>query len=249
MSDFAGTRVSLTGVGATKGTATTIASGAVATFDVNGALVQVQVARDLTVAVGDVCLLQRVGSEWVALQRLYTAAPADPGNPILPNPQPVSVDGSLLIPAVETRSYRSGWVTGNDDTLQGDFAGAGNYTGAAFYGDAARALDGATITAATVMVRRKSSGGLPGAQTATLWLVTESMRPAGAPTLTSSATGPALAWGESASFAIPTSWIDELAAGTAGGLAIYDADGSPYMALDGRGALPSAWTLTVTWTR
>jgi len=249
MSDFSGTRVSLTGVGATVGTATTVKTGSVASFNVQGAIVQLEVARDLTIAIGDVCLVQRVGSQWTVLQRLYAAAPADPGNPVLPNPQPPTVDGVLLVPAVETRSYRNEWITAHDDTLQGDFAGAGNYTGAAFYGSAARSLDGATITDATLLVRRKGSGGLPAAQTATLRLVTESTRPAGAPTLTSSATGPSLAWGEQAAFPVPTSWIDELAAGTAGGLAIFDGDGSPYMALDGRGALPSAWTLTISWTR
>lgn len=249
MSDFSGTRVSLTGVAATVGTATAVVTGSVAMFNVQGAIVEIQVARDLTIAIGDVCLIQRVGSQWTALQRLYAAAPADPGNPVLPNPQPPSVDGVLLVPAVETRSYRGGWITAHDDVLQGDFAGAGNYTGAAFYGSTARALDGATIIDATMLVRRKSSGGLPGAQVATLRLVTESARPAGAPTLTSSATGPSLAWGEQAAFPIPTSWIDELAAGTAGGIAVFDADGSPYMAFDGRGALPSAWTLTISWTR
>jgi hypothetical protein len=249
MNGFSDTRVTLTGVGATVGTATTVKTGSVASFNVQGAIVQLEVARDLTIAVGDVCLIQRTGSQWMALQRLYTAAPADPGNPTLPNPQPASVEGQQIVPAVETRSYRAGWVTAHDDVLQGDFAGAGNYTGCAFYGSTARALEGATITAATMLVRRKGSGGLAGAQTATLRLVTESTRPSGAPTLTSSATGPSLALGEQAAFAIPTSWIDELADGTAGGIAIYDADGDPYMAFDGRGALPSAWTLTIAWTR
>jgi hypothetical protein len=159
------------------------------------------------------------------------------------------VGGTLVVPAIETRSYRGGWVTAHDDVLQGDFAGAGNYTGVAFYGAAALSLAGATITGATAFVRRQASGGLPGVQTATLRLVTESERPAGAPTLTSSATGPALAQGEQAAFPIPTSWIDELAAGTAGGLAVFDGDGSPYIAFEGRGAVPSAWTLTISWTR
>lgn len=250
MSDFARTRTSLTGTGATLGTATTTASGALATFVVQGATVQVQVARDLTVAVGDVCLIQRVGSQWVAVQRLYTAAPADPGNPTLPDVQPSTVSGSLVVPAIETRTFRSDWITSHDDVLQGDFAGAGNLVGCAFYGSACLALDGATITAATVSIRRKSSGGLSSAQDTTLWLVTETTRPAGAPTLTSSTAGPTLAWGEaSAAFAIPTAWVDAMVAGTAGGIAAYDADGSPYVALDGRGTLPSAWTLSISWTR
>lgn len=249
MADFSASRVSLTGVGATVGTATTIKTGSVASFNINGAVVQLQVARDLTIAIGDVCLIQRVGSQWTALQRLYTAAPAAPDNPALPNPQPAEVYGTLIVPAVETRSYRGGWITVNDDVLQGDFAGAGNYTGVAFFGDAARTLDGATITSATAQIRRKGSGGLSSAQTATLRLVTESVRPSGAPTLTSSATGPSLAWGESVAFPIPTSWVDELAAGTAGGIAVFDGDGSPYIAFDGRGAYPQAFTLMINWTR
>lgn len=249
MTDFARTRTSLTGTGATLGTATSTASGALATFVVQGATVQCQVARDLTVAAGDVCLIQRIGSQWVAVQRLYTAAPADPGNPVLPVVQPATVTGGLVIPAVETRTFRTSWITSHDDVLQGDFAGAGNLTGCAFYGSAPLALSGATITAATVSIRRKSSGGLSSAQATTLWLVTETTRPGGAPTLTSSTAGPSLAWGGEAAFAIPTTWVDAMAAGTAGGIAAYDADGSPYVALDGRGAMPSAWTLSISWTR
>lgn len=250
MTDFASTRVTTDGLGATLGTATTVKTSGVASFTVGGVAVAAQVARDLTVAVGDVCVIQRVGSQWFAVQRFYTAAPADPGNPALPVPKPVSVSGTLVIPAVETRSYRnSAWLTTSDDVFQGEFAGAGVYTGCAFYGPGALGLAGATISSATVMLRRAGSGGLPAAQALTLRLVTESAVPSGAPTLTSTTAGPSLAWGESATFSVPTAWIDSLAAGTSGGIAVYESDGSPYVVLDGRGRYTNSFTLTINWSR
>jgi hypothetical protein len=254
MADFARVRRDLTGVRATLAYATSVKSAGVATFVINGIEVSCQVARDLTVAVGDVCLVQRFGSEWFVVQRYYTAAPAVPlDNPAPPPPKPTSVSGRLVVSPVETRSYRStvfvGWRFDNDDVYQGQYGGNGLHRGCAFYGTKPRSLVGATVTSATIRVGRKSAGGITAAQSTTLWLVTQSKRPAGAPTLTSSTTGPRLKWGQIANFTIPTSWGQALVDGTAGGLALFDSSGSPYVIFAGRSSLSSAFTLTLNWTR
>jgi hypothetical protein len=48
---------------------------------------------------------------------------------------------------------------------------------------------------------------------------------------------------------VPTAWAQSMVDGTAGGLAIYEADGSPYVILDGRGRYGSAFALTINWRR
>lgn len=250
MSDFAATRTDLTGIPATLGTATTTKSSGVATFTILGVDVQVQVARDLTIAAGDVCVVQRVGFQWYALQRVYTAAPAAQDSPAPPPPRPPVVTGTLVCSPVETRSYRgSAWRTDIDDIIQGNFNSTGNHTGCAFYGSKPASLTGATVTAATITVSRPRRGGNPASQATTLWLVTETTRPLGAPTLGSSASGPSLRWGESDTFTITTAWAQSMVDGTAGGLAIKDASGSPYVVLSGRGEYSPSFTLSINWQR
>jgi hypothetical protein len=253
-SDFARTRTDLTGVRATLAYATSVKVGSVANFVINGVETSCQVARDLTVAVGDVCLVQRFGPEWLVVQRYYSSAPAVPvDNSPAPPPKPSSVSGRLVVSPVETRSYRTtvwtGWRTDNDDVYQGQYGGNGNHQGCAFYGTKPRSLVGATVTSATIRVGRKSAGGITAAQSTTLFLVTQKTRPGGAPTLTSSTSGPRLKWGQIATFTIPTSWGQAMVDGTAGGLAIYDSGGSPYVIFAGRSSLSSAFTLTLNWTR
>ena len=255
MSDFARTRTDLTGVRATLAYATSTKVGSIANFVINGTETSCQVARDLTVAAGDVCLVQRFGSEWLVVQRFYSAAPAVPvDNSPAPPPKPTSVSGKLIVTPVETRSYRTtvwtGWRTDNTNTYQGEYGGNGNHQGCAFYGTKPRSLAGATVTGATIRVGRNSSGGITAAQSTTLWLVTQNTRPAGAPTLTSSTAGPRLKWGQIATFTIPTSWGQAMVDGTAGGLALYESSGTPYVIFSGRqSSLSTAWTLTLNWTR
>jgi hypothetical protein len=231
-------------------TATTTKTAEVATFNIGGTLVSVQVARDLTIAVGDVCLIVRVGSQWLATARLYPAAPAAVDLPPAPVPKPSTITGRLLVPPVETRSYRpAGWRTDVDDLYQGQYSSEGNHTGCAFYGTKPRSLVGATVTSATARIRRRAAGGQSAARDVTLWLVTEATRPAGAPTLTSTTAGPSLRWGDSVSYTIPTAWAQAMVDGTAGGLAVFESDGDPYMILDGRGRYSASFTLTINWTR
>lgn len=229
-------------------TATAAKAGSTTTAVIDGAIATIEVARDLTVAAGDVLLVHRHGSKWFASSRHWTSAPAEVDNDTAPDPKPATVVGTLIVSPVATGSYASGWRTADDDTRQGTYGGVGPWVGAAFYGTKPRSLDGATVTAASIAVRREQSPSWS-AQTSTLWLVTEADRPAGAPTRTSSTAGPSLKVGEGAEFTVPTAWAQAIVDGTAGGLGIYDADGSPYVVLAGRGRWSPAWTLKIDWQR
>lgn len=234
-------------------TAITAKTGTEVTAEVNGTQVTVQVSRDLSVAVNDTLLITKVGSQWFVLQRLFSASvAAQPINNPAPNPKPAVTRGTLIVAPVETRSYRTtfgGWRTDNSDVYQGQYGGNGNHTGVAFYGSKPRSLSGATVTDAKIRVRRLT-GGAYAAQSTSLRLVTQSTRPSGTVTLTSSTTGPRLAVGATNdSFDVPNAWVQEMVDGTAGGLAIFSSGGSPYVRLAGRASWSPAWTLTISWQR
>jgi hypothetical protein len=250
MTDQASNRTDLTGLGALLATATAAKSGSTVTATVNGIVITVQVARDLTVASGDVLLLQRVGAQWFALCRLFAAAPAAPSNPAGPGGNTGTATGSLIVAPVETRSYRNGaWRTDNTSVYQGQYGGNGNHTGCAFYGTTPRSLAGSTVLGATIQVRR-ITGGAYAAQGTTMRLMTNAVRPGGAPTLTSSTAGPSLpVGGTNNSFAIPASWAQAMVDGTAGGLAFFDSGGSPYVRFAGIGDWSPAFTMTIQWRR
>lgn len=230
-------------------TATSASSGSTVTAIVNGTTTTVQVARDLTVTSGDVLVVQKIGAQWFALAKVFTTAPTAVDNDTAPDPKPIVTAGTLVIAPVETRSHRTaGWRFDTTDVYQGQYGGFGNHTGAVFYGNKPRSLAGATVTKATIHVQRAPAGTYA-AQPTTLWLMTQATRPAGAPTLGASTAGPSLAVGGSTTFAIPTSWAQAMVDGTAGGLALYEADGSPYVRLAGRGSWSPAFTLTINWQR
>lgn len=237
--------------GTALGVAVSNKSGSTITANVNGRNVTVQVARDLTVAANDTVLLNKVGSQWFVVQRLWSTAPATlPTNPDLPNPQPSIVTGELVVPPMETRSRSNGiWRTDTDDVIQGSIGSYGTHFGCAFYGTLPQSLAGAVVQSARLYVRRLTGGPAP-AREATLRLVTETTRPANDPTLTSSTTGPALrAEEETQSFAVPASWAQSMVDGIAGGLAVYVAGGDPYLRFAGRGTWSAGWTLVITWQR
>lgn len=253
MTDLSSTRVSTDGMGAMLATATAAKSGSTVTAEINGTTVTVQVARDLSVSSGDVLMVIRIGAQWFAFGRAYTAAPAAPSNATAPNPKPSVTSGTLVVSPVETRSYRGtyGWRTDNTDVYHGQYGGWGNHTGAVFYGTKPRSLSGATVTDAKIRVRRPSGTGSTYAAVATtMRLMTNATRPSGAPTLTSSTTGPSIKAGATDdSFDIPNSWAQAMVDGTAGGLAFYDVSGSPYIIYAGRGRWSAAFTLTIKWQR
>jgi hypothetical protein len=228
----------------------TLKSGSTVTAQINGITVIAQVARDLTVGIGDMVLVNKVGSQWFVVQRLFIAAPAAVTNPEPPNPKPSVVTGDFVMPPVETRSRANGaWRTDTEDVFQGDYGGQGNHTGCAFYGSQAQSLSGATVQSARLLVRREA-GGPYLAAAATLRLVTETTRPTNDPTLTSTTTGPALHAGDTTTtFVVPTAWAQAMVDGTAGGLAVFIAGGSPYLRFAGRGTWSAGWTMIINWRR
>jgi hypothetical protein len=226
-------------------------SGSLVPVLINGVTVQVQCARDITPAAGDVLTLSRFGGLWVATGRMFPAAVSlGSSGSVGPDPNGDGAAGSLVVPPVETRSYRStGWRFDTTQTIQGEYAGNGNHTGCAFYGSGPRSLVGATVTSATIAVRR-GGGGAFAASSTTLWLVTQATRPGGAPTRTSSTAGPSLKVdAQNLAFAVPVAWVQAMVDGTAGGLAVYNAGASPYVRLDGIHEWGPAWTLTINWSR
>jgi hypothetical protein len=234
-----------------KATAVTAKVGSTCTADIGGVETSVQVARDLSVAAGDALLVCRAGATWVAIARLQTAAPASIVAPTVPpKPAPPTTRGRLVITPVETRSRQgSKWRTDTDDVYQGQYGGNGNHVGCAFYGRKAATIANATVLSASVRVRRPDRGGSNAATPTTMRLITERFRPSGAPTLTSSTSGPSLRRGATGTFSVPDAWAQAMMDGTAGGLAVYDASGSPYVILAGRGTWSPAWTLTIDWRR
>lgn len=250
MTDQAALRTDLTGTGALLATATAAKSGSTVTVQINSTVVTVQVARDLTVASGDVVILNRIGGQWFAVGRAFSAAPGITGGGS-DAPQPGgAASGVLTVPPVETRSYRNGaWRTDRTDVYQGSYGGGGNHTGCAFYGTLPRSLVGSTVTAATIHVRRLD-GGAYAPQATTIWLVTEATRPGGAPTLTSTSAGPSLHTGSTNdTFSVPVSWVQAMVGGTAGGLGFFDSSGSPYVIFAGNGSWSPAFTMSIYWTR
>jgi hypothetical protein len=210
--------------------------------------------RDVTIAVGDVVYGFRLGQEIYIVGRLFAGAPAEASIEevsIPPKPQPETVYGTLIIPPVETRSYRPnwGWRKDNDSVYQGEYTN-GNHTGCAFYGTKPRSIAGATVTSASIRAKRVSGGDYAARET-TLRRITNKTKPSGAPTLIAGDwDGPRLAVGKSdGSVSIPTSWAQDLVDGNAGGLAIYESDGSPYVQLAGRASWSQSFTLTIKWKR
>lgn len=220
-------------------------SGATCAAIVNGVAMTIQLARDLTVASGDVLLVHLVDNTWYGCCRLYASAAAAVDEYEGPDPNVPVINGQTVVMPVTTGTYRdAAWKTSTTDTMQGATGGYGNATGAAFYGPKPATLTGVTVTGAAVRLRSLA----PLAAT-TLRLVTETEQPSGAPTLTSTTAGPSLAHNEVVDYPVPTAWVQAMVDGTAGGLALFDGDGSPYSRYAGLGTDPAAWLLTIDWTR
>lgn len=236
-------------MGVLVGTAATTVSGGTATVSVGGRSVVARVLRGVTLAVNDPVLISRQGASWWVLGRTTDSTPALITSDASPDPKPATTSGTLVVAPVSTGTYRGGGWLAADDVAQGVLGAYPDAAGAVFYGATPAALKGATVTAATVQVRR-APGGAAGAPAATLRLVTEGVRPVGAPTLTSSTTGPALSPGGTAgAYAIPTAWAQSIVDGTAGGLGVSAASGAPYLRFTGLSGWAASWTLSITWTR
>jgi hypothetical protein len=270
MPDSAGLRVSLAGQGSLVGVAVTAVSGGACLADVGGIQIAVRVTIGITVAKGDPLLITRVGSVYYVAGVLPSGPIVPPGPPAddpdnpppdsgdpPPAPKPVTKTGTLVCTPVATSTWRDGrWRTDigsstSADTYQGRYSGSsfGRNHGFAFYGSKPRSIAGATVTQATLRLRRLVAGDFA-ARIPTLRLVTQSTRPGSFPTLNETTSGPPLAVSATNdAFAIPKSWAQAMVDGTRGGLAISIGSDSPYIRLAGRASWSAAWTLTISWRR
>lgn len=162
-----------------RGTVQTIPGGATITVDVGGVSVACTFASTYTPTVGDVVrLLWESDPPFVIAKEGTTAAPAAVKAPAAPPPS--SLSGVHTIPAVESRSYRSGaWRTDTDDVVQGDAPGyTGNpNNGAWFYGSGPSRLAGQVLTKAEIWLPGLSSS--TSTPTVHLYRHTSNTRPGG----------------------------------------------------------------------
>lgn len=266
MADLADTRVTLAGQGVLVGVAMTASASNACIIRVAGIQVTARVVSGLSVAVNDQVLVSRRGAVYFVTHKVPAAPGAPPSPPsgsgpeggdTAPDPKPIVTTGRLVCSPVSTATYRDGvWRSdigpvNSADTYQGRYSGSsfGRMTGCAFYGTKPRSLAGATVTSASIQVRRLTSGDYA-ARTATLRLVSQTTRPAGAPTLNETTSGPSLAVNATNNaFAIPVSWAQAMVDGTRGGIAISISSDTPYIRFAGRGSWSAAWTLTINWRR
>jgi hypothetical protein len=268
VADFADTRVSFAGKGVLRGIAQTAVASGACLVTVGGISVTARVATGVTVAVGNILLLARLGSVYYVINVIPVAPTSTPATPppadtpppdtgdASPPSKPVTRTGTLTCVPTATACYRDGsWRSDGDptnsfDLYQGRYGGSsfGRNTGAAFYGSKPHTLSGATCTKATVKLRRLSAGDFA-ARSVTLRLVSQTSRPGGAATLNESTSGPSLKINDSATFTLPTSWGQALIDGTRGGIAISVSSDDPYIHLAGRGSWSAAMTLTLSWRR
>jgi hypothetical protein len=232
-------------------TATASKTGSTTTAIIDGVPTTIQVARDLTVASGDVLMVTRFGSQWFAVARGFTAAPAAVENDTAPDPKPAVIYGTTAVSPPDTGSWNGlAWRTDTTDVYQGVRGTSGNHIGAVFYGSKLTSLAGTVVDSATVMIRRVAAGQGYGTPTPTMRLITDLSRPVGAPTLSSTTTGPVLSVGQTdTAFSVPAAWVQAMVDGTAGGIGFYNAAGTPFVAFAGRGTWTPAFTLTVNWSR
>lgn len=222
--------------------------GLIATIEVNGGMLTIGTGG-LVLAPGDIVsafadnnrvryLLGRIGA---SLDDLVPPRAVEG-----PDAPPQSRRGHAV--PTFTGTYRGGWQYG-DDLEQGKVGGFTRSTGCAFYGDQVAALHALPGTVGAVLtLRRAASVGVAGT-TPKLWLLTERRRTPGPPTRTLTAFAPPLEHGEQVTWRLPAAWAEELAAGTAGGIAVHvDAD-TPAIQLDGQRAFAASMALSITYER
>jgi hypothetical protein len=238
----------------TRAIATAAKAGSTVTVNIFGVETTVNVLRDVTVAAGDgVYVDVKPTGDWWVIGRTGTTTITLPTEvqPEPPIAKPVVTSGASTFSPVQTASRQgTRWRDDNDDVYQGEYSGNGNHVGVFFYGSSINSLAGVTVTKVIMRIRRLNKGGAASAQALTLRLVTEKKRPSGAVTLGSTTSGPSLRWGQTVGdFVLPNSWGQALVDGTAGGIAVYVAGGSPYVILAGRGSYSAAGTLRISYFR
>lgn len=202
-------------------------------------------------AVNDLVVVARDATGPLVIGRLGVSS--TPAVEVVPPPvAPPSVKtlrSKTILPS-STGSWRSGGGWRSDDTVrQGDWnSGYGINHGAAFYGRQLKGL-GADLTRprSIRLTYKRLAGGVFGAQAPTVWTLSQSSRPSGAPSRLTSSVGTGVAVNKTATFQLPTGMVDELLDGTAGGLGIYVGGSSPYIVLAGRSDYGSAMALSVSY--
>jgi hypothetical protein len=161
------------------------------------------------------------------------------------NDAPTSTDGGTAPPTStkRTKSWKAiggstygltfnTWSPG--DATQGAYGGGQNHKGMWRFPDGVQStLTGKTIDSGTITVRRLTTGGTSGPQPIYLFTANTNALSGGEPGITS---GPvllgSLAWGDSKTFRIPKSLLDDLKTAVGGKtrlLGLYQSDGSPYV--------------------
>lgn len=143
----------------------------------------------------------------------------------------VTPDNTALLYATTTKSYRGGWRSDTLDVIQGVYSDSGyksslnwNY-GCMWFGNLRSMLSGTTIKSATLTLNRKTGSGSGSAKTLYLCAITNASS-SGYPAIAASygAIG-TIGRGETATFSVPVSAIQNLASGAYGALCLYE---SPY---------------------
>jgi hypothetical protein len=162
-----------------------------------------------------------------------------------PTPPPAPRKSSVFF-ATRTESWRDnlGWryqdaIGANSYPYQGEWNNNGLHKGLWFFDSAAirSALSGRTIVSVRFRLRRRGKGGESAARQPTFRHHNYDSPPVGEPALSSSHLGAYWAWGEEDTTTLPNAWGVALRDGTARGVAIFDADGSPYMIFEQYGRL------------
>ena len=143
----------------------------------------------------------------------------------------VTPDNTALLYATTTKSYRGGWRSDTLDVIQGVYSDSGyksslNWNcGCMWFGNLRSMLSGTTIKSATLTLNRKTGSGSGSAKTLYLCAITNAS-PSGYPAIAASygAIG-TIGRGETATFSVPVSAIQNLASGAYGALCLYE---SPY---------------------
>jgi hypothetical protein len=202
-----------------------------------------------TLAANDIVAVLRDGNTGYVLGKVgtYTPPTTDPEAPPVPV-EPTVRRRTATIKPYFTGTYRGGWRSG-DELFQGDYGGYGLNTGAAFYGNALKALHADTSKPYSIVVSyKRNRGGDYSAQSPKFYTLTQKTKPAGAPTKDDGpSTGTAVAVGKTAKFELSSTMALHLLNGTDGGLGIYLPSSNPYVVLAGRSDYAAAMALTVTY--
>jgi hypothetical protein len=160
--------------------------------------------------------------------------------------------GTKTVSATNTQSYRSSDKWERDEVYQGAYSGStslGYFRGCYFYGNAFGSLSGKTCTRLRIRISRKGAGGIAGAEGVYLAPHAHASRPSGSPIWRGAARKVgSLAWGDSDTFDLPTSWGQGLIDGTVKGFGHLRDSSSDYAIFNSLAADAASGRLTLDWT-